>query len=76
MAEYTIETYKAGYWTWVIRDTDGSQMAYGGYCLTRREARKDALDWLSSNLKDVPSKAELQYRRTKARTMRKETYSV
>ena len=76
MAEYQIETYKVGYWSWVVRDTDGSQLAYGGYCWSRREARKDALAWIERNQGDKPSKEDLRDKRIKDRTMRKETYSV
>ena len=75
MTEYEIETYKAGYWTWVVY-LNGHQMAYGGYCRTRRKARKTALAWIEERENPGPSKEELRDKRIKDRTMRKETYSV
>lgn len=74
--EYTIETYKAGYWTWIVRDGKGNMLAYGGYCRTRRKARNKAVDWIEKYLNPgVPrSKQELRDKSIKDRTMLKETY--
>lgn len=74
MTEYEIETYKAGYWTWVVRDKEGGLLAYGGFCWTRRKARKEALAWIEEKENPRPNKAELRDKRIKDRTMRKETY--
>lgn len=73
MTEYEIETYKAGYWIWVVLQS-GSQKAYGGYCRTRRKARKEAIAWIEANAPDSKSKADLRDKRIKDKTMRKETY--
>lgn len=76
MTEYQIETYKAGYWVWTVRDVQNSLLTYGGYCWSRRKARKEALAWIKDqNLRDGQSKADLRDKRIKDRTMRKETYS-
>lgn len=72
--EYQIETYKAGYWTWTVRDVRNNLLAYGGYCWSRRKARKDALAWIKEELNPGPSEVELRDKRIKDRTMRKETY--
>lgn len=75
MAEYVIETYKAGHWFWVVRDKYGKMLEYGTYCWTRRKALKKARQAVEDILeRGGRSKEDLKAEAVKAKTMRRETY--